>query len=89
MVDILDQMEAWRKDARLRSEQDFYSRMMLEIRNDRAEIKRLREALQEIYWTTKEPEIDRIAGAALQQDVSQMTRMHDSHAQMSDDKGQR
>lgn len=31
------------------------------------EIERLREVLKKIYWATKEPEIDRIAGAALQQ----------------------
>lgn len=35
------------------------------------EIERLREALQKIYWATKEPEMDRIAGAALQQKDSQ------------------
>ena len=45
-MDILDQMEAWRKNARFISEQDFFSRMMFEIRTNRKEIERLREALQ-------------------------------------------
>lgn len=70
MVDILDQMEAWRKDARLRSEQDFYSRMMLEIRNDRAEIKRLREALKKVELRSGEAHIVDFARSALQQKES-------------------
>ena len=47
-MDILDQMEAWRKNARFISEQDFFSRMMFEIIKNRKEIERLREALQSI-----------------------------------------
>jgi hypothetical protein len=47
-MDIVDQMEAWRKNARFISEQDFFSRMMFEIRTNRNEIERLREALQSI-----------------------------------------
>ena len=47
-MDILDQMEAWRKNARFISEQDFFSRMMFEIIKNRKEIERLREALQNI-----------------------------------------
>lgn len=42
-MDILDQMEAWRKNARFISEQDFFSRMMFEIIKNRKEIERLRE----------------------------------------------
>lgn len=47
-MDILDQMEAWRKNARFISEQDFFSRMMFEIVKNRKEIEQLREALQSI-----------------------------------------
>ena len=47
-MDILDQMEAWRKNARFISEQDFFSRMMFEIITNRNEIERLREALKSI-----------------------------------------
>lgn len=47
-MDILDQMEAWRKNARFISEQDFFSRMIFEIVKNRKEIERLREALQSI-----------------------------------------
>ena len=47
-MDIVDQMEAWRKNARFISEQDFFSRMMFEIITNRNEIERLREALQSI-----------------------------------------
>jgi hypothetical protein len=46
--DILDQMEAWRKNARFISEQDFFSRMIFEIVKTRKEIERLREALRKI-----------------------------------------
>jgi hypothetical protein len=42
-MDILDQMEAWRKNARFISEQDFFSRMMFEIITNRNEIERLQE----------------------------------------------
>lgn len=41
MMDIVDQMEAWRKNARFISEQDFFSRMMFEIITNRNEIERL------------------------------------------------
>ncbi len=47
-MDILDQMEAWRKNARFISEQDFFSRMMFEIIKNRKEIERLREALENV-----------------------------------------
>ncbi len=47
-MDILDQMEAWRKNARFMSEQDFFSRMMFEIIKNRKEIERLREALENV-----------------------------------------
>lgn len=47
-MDILDQMEAWRKNARFISEQDFFSRMMFEIIKNRKEIERLRESLRRI-----------------------------------------
>lgn len=47
-MDIVDQMEAWRKNARFISEQDFFSRMMFEIRTNRNEIERLRKALRKI-----------------------------------------
>ena len=61
------------------------------------EIERLREALRWIerhpveeskQWEVAVKEMKRLARSALQQkDVSQMTRMHDSYAQMSVDKG--
>lgn len=61
------------------------------------EIERLREALRWIerhpveeskQWEVAVKEMKRLAHSALQQkDVSQMTRMHDSYAQMSVDKG--
>lgn len=44
-MDILDQMEAWRKNARFISEQDFFSRMMFEIVKNRKEIERLRNVV--------------------------------------------
>lgn len=44
-MDILDQMESWRKNARFISEQDFFSRMIFEIRTNRNEIERLREVV--------------------------------------------
>ena len=44
-MDILDQMEAWRKNARFISEQDFFSRMMSEIVKNRKEIERLRNVV--------------------------------------------
>ena len=47
-MDILDQMEAWRKNARFISEQDFFSRMMFEIIKNRKEIERLRDSLERI-----------------------------------------
>lgn len=47
-MDIVDQMEAWRKNARFISEQDFFSHMMFEIVKNRKEIERVREALQSI-----------------------------------------
>ena len=42
-MDIVDQMEAWRKNARFISEQDFFSRMMFEIITNRNEIELLRK----------------------------------------------
>lgn len=44
-MEILDQMEAWRKNARFISEQDFFSRMMFEIVKNRKEIERLRNVV--------------------------------------------
>ena len=85
-MDILDQMEAWRKNARFISEQDFFSRMMFEIIKNRKEIERLREALRNVL--SVQPikgdegstdiislakallEIDSIARIALREDLS-------------------
>jgi hypothetical protein len=54
-MDILDQMEAWRKNARFMSEQDFFSRMMFEIITNRNEIERLRDALEDLMAVQNGP----------------------------------
>ena len=54
-MDILDQMDAWRKNARFISEQYFFSRMMFEIITNRNEIERLRDALEDLMAVQNGP----------------------------------
>lgn len=88
-ADEIERLQEEHHDVRILNEQ-YYNENAILI----DEIERLREAHEKIIAMANKPnkrirDAVVISQAALQQDVSQMTRMHDSHAQMSDDKGQR
>lgn len=92
-ADEIERLQEEHHDVRILNEQYFNKNEILidEIERLKKVNEKLIEAISDFHIAIHNAvfAFDKELDGILKQDVSQMTRMHDSHAQMSDDKGQR